>query len=507
MTLRRPLVAAAIAALCILVPIAGGDVGGASPPAAVPARQADPTKRAELEAKVGEQTKVVADLDALLPGLATEAETTTRTVAELERRLGDIAQRLEQVASERIAPARARQELIVALYVNGEPDNVVVADFIRTGTVTNDGLRGEVLFRTAEESARGQLVALDAEATELRTTQTQLGTDLQAAETARATAQAALDDARTRRARAATELQDAKDALKSLLAASQRAPLTGAPEYPLRPAIGVKIDNTPPSRPQVGIANADIVYEQIVEGGITRFLAMFQSTDVARIGPVRSARTTDTGLLGGYNAPLFAFSGGNDGVLAAVRFANLISLTEASAPRAFVRDEGRVAPYNLFTSTEALYAAAGDRGGMAPSQFVFLAPGAPPTGGRPVAGVEIQVGNDTVTYRWNGTGWARETNGRVHEDAVSGQIAPENVVVQFTNYSTSPADAESPDAVTVGSGEAWILTAGQLIVGRWARGTAISPILYTDAAGVSIPITPGRTWVALPRPGTGTVLG
>lgn len=498
--------ALSIAAAVVGAPAVGSTGVAAVRPVAFPA-QNDPAARDALEARSAELTKAIDEVDARLPALAAAAETATATVAGLERELADNAQRAEQLAAERVGPARARQELVVSLYVRGDPDNEIAAEFLRTGELQTDNLRGDVLFRAAEEFARARLAELDASAGRLRTTRADLETRRVAAETTRATAQAVVEDTRARRAQVAADLATVKDQLKALLAASQLAPLTGALDYPLRPVVGVKIDNTPPSRPQVGISNADVVYEEIVEGGITRFLAMFQSREVDRIGPVRSARTTDTGLLGGYNTPLFAFSGGNDGVLAAVRSANLVSLTESSAPRAFVRDEGRSAPYNLFTSTTGLYSAAAGRGGMSPSQFAFRKSGEAPVGGRPVQGVSVQVGSDQVAYRWNGAGWARETNGRVHEDAITGQIAPENVIVQFTNYAISPADADSPDAVTVGSGEAWILTAGQLIVARWARATAIAPILYTDATGVSIPITPGRTWIALPRPGSGTVLG
>ena len=86
------------------------------------------------------------------------------------------------------------------------------------------------------------------------------------------------------------------------------------------------------------------------------------------------------------------------------------------------------------------------------------------------------------------------------------QVAPQNVILQFTNYAVSPADAQSPEAVTVGQGEAWIFSGGQVVVARWARSTASTPIQYTDATGNSIPLAPGRTWIALPRAGSAALL-
>jgi hypothetical protein len=244
-----------------------------------------------------------------------------------------------------------------------------------------------------------------------------------------------------------------------------------------------------------------VVYDIIVEGGITRFLAMYQSQDAARIGPVRSARTSDISIMSGYNRPVFAYSGGNDGVLAAVRVAPMISLTEASSPRAFVRDEGRLAPQNLYTSTSALYSAGSAEAGVPIPQFTFRPAGEPSAQGRPVSVVEVNIGFETVRYEWDGTGWKRFTNGRPTEDTAAGQVAPANVIVQFTNYTTSPADAQSPDALTVGEGAAWVLTDGKVIEARWARSSGTFPVQYLDASNTQIPLTPGQTWVELPQPG------
>jgi hypothetical protein len=124
----------------------------------------------------------------------------------------------------------------------------------------------------------------------------------------------------------------------------------------------------------------------------------------------------------------------------------------------------------------------------------------------PTSGVRVAVGNDAVTYSWNGSGWARTTNGSPHRDAAGDQVAPENVIVMYTNYGVSPADANSPEAVTTGVGDAWVLSGGQVVQGRWARAAEGAAIQYLDTAGNPIPLSPGRTWIALPRPGSGTLL-
>ena len=93
----------------------------------------------------------------------------------------------------------------------------------------------------------------------------------------------------------------------------------------------------------------------------------------------------------------------------------------------------------------------------------------------------------------------RSTDGRVHEDLDGVQISPANVVVAFSNYRQSPADPKSPEVVSVGEGPAWVLTGGKLIKGTWARESATSPYVLKDAAGQVIALTPGRTFLELPR--------
>ena len=163
------------------------------------------------------------------------------------------------------------------------------------------------------------------------------------------------------------------------------APLTGlqltSAAILTRPALAVKIDNHTGARPQVGLHLADIVYEEPVEGGITRFIAIFHSRDASKVGPVRSARLTDLQVLAEYGRPLLAFSGAAGYVLKAVRKANLVSLPHGAYGSIYRRDSSQwVAPHNLFTSTKDLWRVARDRNtSPAPAKFGFGALVAPPT--------------------------------------------------------------------------------------------------------------------------------
>ena len=126
---------------------------------------------------------------------------------------------------------------------------------------------------------------------------------------------------------------------------------------PNRPVLAVKVENTPDAQPLSGLQDADIIYEEVVEGGITRFVSLFQCDEADRIGPVRSVRTTDPKILAPFSEhPLLAFSGGSNGVRNIVEAAGMTTMDEESAPKAFMRDEERVAPHNLYTSTKPLWA-------------------------------------------------------------------------------------------------------------------------------------------------------
>ncbi|MGE3619401.1 MAG: DUF3048 domain-containing protein [Acidimicrobiia bacterium] len=298
-------------------------------------------------------------------------------------------------------------------------------------------------------------------------------------------------------------------------------PLTGepAPDVPAaaQPAVVVKIDNLEPSaRPQVGVNQADVVFEEQVEGGITRFLAVFQSTDQAPVGPVRSARSSDVGIVSMLNRPLMAWSGANDIFAAQIRASNIVDVGYDVAGDLYYRERSRRSPHNLFLSSigEA-WARPHDGSGPPPALFRFRAPGEAPAGLEPVSHVRVTFsqmrGNAPVDYVWDGAGWARTQAGRPHVDADGVQVAPANVVVQFVEYVGADANDKAghplPEAALVGEGEAWVLTAGGMVRGRWVKPTPEDVTQYLDAAGQPIALSPGRTWVALPPPGGAAVLG
>ena len=286
-------------------------------------------------------------------------------------------------------------------------------------------------------------------------------------------------------------------------------PLTGIATraVPDRPALAVKIDNVDAARPQANIDRADVVYEEMVEGRLTRLIAVFHSDLPPVVGPVRSVRTSDIDVLDQLNTPLLAASGANPGVLAVVGASDVVNLNALVAGSAYYRYSGKRAPHNLYLRTAELYQAADGRGGVPPRLFVHRARRTTPVGGATGRGVTIDFGAARIGFAWSGTerGWVRTQNGRVHVTTAGVRLAPENVVVLEIAYGVSSIDAQSPEAHTVGSGRAWIFTAGKMIEGRWNRSRSDVPIAIENLNGDPVGLTPGRTFVELAPTGSVTI--
>lgn len=288
-------------------------------------------------------------------------------------------------------------------------------------------------------------------------------------------------------------------------------PLTGEPlpaDGPLgRPALVVKLNNVDgTSRPQAGLNEADLVFEEKVEGPISRFAAVYHSTEAPDLGPVRSGRSTDIAIVSSLNQPLYAFSGANAVTIQQLRSAPLVDIGYDVEPGAYERRRGRRAPDDVFTSTERLWALTPPGAGPPPQQLVYRAEGDElPAGARPVQGVDYSWGGGgaPVTYRWDDqvAGWARTQGGTAHVDAEGVHVAPPNLIVQKVTYlDTGLVDtsgAPVPEAQLVGEGDAWVLTDGHVVEGRWVRPDADVPTAYETRDGEPIGLTPGRTWIAL----------
>ncbi len=298
------------------------------------------------------------------------------------------------------------------------------------------------------------------------------------------------------------------------------APLTGLaykadPARLRRPALVVKIDNADSgesARPQTGLDVADVVFEEMVEGSVTRFAAVFHSQDSDPVGPIRSGRDTDIEILSALNHPLFAWSGGNAQVVADLRRSPLSDLGYDVVPSAYFRSGTKRAPHNLYSSTSQLFAKA-PAGAKPPTPlFAYRPLRAPAPAKAPIVqSARIVFGGGAasapVGWQWDpATGaFLRSQRGTPHVAASGRRIAAANVVIQYTSYfrngQTDIVGTPVYQAQLVGTGVCDILTAGRRVRGTWAKASATRPTVYKDAAGAVIGLTPGITWVELVQSG------
>ncbi len=277
------------------------------------------------------------------------------------------------------------------------------------------------------------------------------------------------------------------------------APLTGLPGAPAGPAVVVKIDNSSKARPQAGLNAADVVIEEEVEWGITRFAAIFHSEHQA-VGPVRSGRSTDISFLSSLGQPALVYSGANDIFDALLLDQERVRNFSAARNGGYWRQSGRRAPSNLFADTTS-FVGSGDQ---PPAWFAFRAPGVGATG-TATSDVRVNWPSTAVRWQWDGTGWARTQNGSAHVDADGVQVIAANVVVAETAVVDTglgdSAGGNVPEYVWAGSGPVTVFTDGQRIDGTWYRETLGDPAILVASDGTAIELTPGRTWIELVGPG------
>lgn len=281
-------------------------------------------------------------------------------------------------------------------------------------------------------------------------------------------------------------------------------PLTGAPApagaVPSRPALAVKVDNYPAARPQSGLNQADIVFEEPVEGRITRLAAVFQCQSPAQVGDIRSARAPDVPIADLLSHPLLVHAGGISPVISLLESANLVNVDVFTHGSLVEHPSGRSAPYSTYASPAAVWA-------LYPSATTPPAPvftySPAPIGGTPAASVHIPFSstNDT-TWTWEAakSAWALSYAG-VSATVITGDpITTSNVVVMSVGVTYGPWAENNLGGLEVqaqmtGSGPVTVLRSGQQITGTWSRPSLGAPMTLTSATGATIALQPGQSWV------------
>jgi len=275
-------------------------------------------------------------------------------------------------------------------------------------------------------------------------------------------------------------------------------PFTGERIKKLGPVLAVKIDNIVYARPQTGLQSADIVYVIPVEGGLTRFMAVFSSHFPSVIGPVRSARQSDLDLLRQFGKPAFAWSGATPHLVPFIERAPVYDLY-ANLVGGYYRSPNRVAPYNLYANTRTLLSEAPHASKARDIGFRF---GSLPAGGKPTAKYSVKYPAASYTFRWSAKDgrWLTWIDGSPAEATEGGQFGGRTVIIQYTRIATSRFEeygGRPPYAQSVGHGKAVILRNGRAYIVRWSRPNLEAGTTYTLRNGKRMLFQPGQVWVIL----------
>ena len=276
------------------------------------------------------------------------------------------------------------------------------------------------------------------------------------------------------------------------------SPFTGEPVTSLGPVLAVKIDNIVMARPQTGLGRADIVYVLPVEGGLTRFMAIFSSQFPPVIGPVRSAREDDLPLLRQFGHPAFAYSGAQPHLLPVVERAPIVDLYDGLVG-GYYRGNNRVAPYNLYARTSQLLAEAHGASRAHDIGFRF---GPAPSGGMPTAAMTVPYPAASFTFRWSAAlhRWQVWMDGVPAMTTDGGQLSTPTVVVQYTTVGVSHFPewgGPAPFADSTGSGRAVVLRDGKAWQVHWSRPGATAGTTFTTQSGKRMTFERGPVWVLL----------
>jgi hypothetical protein len=276
------------------------------------------------------------------------------------------------------------------------------------------------------------------------------------------------------------------------------------------PSLAAKIDNHEDARPQIGLERTDIVFEELVEGGLTRYVAIWQSDIPDLIGPVRSIRPMDPDILSSFGG-IIAFSGGQEQFVDMMRAAPLYSAIhgQSDTDSTFYRMDGRESPHDVVVKAKELVDQHLDL--TAPSQqFAYsfdAATSSAALGGAPTGSIDLRFSDERFPgWVWNEptATFLRSQEGAPDFDANGNQLSATNVVT-LRVAEEYPYDAEVPMAMLVASGEAWVSSAGKTIHGSWVKDAPTSPIRLVDDLGATIRLAPGNTWVELVPNDQGTV--
>jgi len=285
-------------------------------------------------------------------------------------------------------------------------------------------------------------------------------------------------------------------------------PLTGVASDELvnRPALAVKIENSREARPQTGLEAADVVWEEVVEGGVTRYIAVYHSQQPEVVGPIRSVRPMDAHIV----APLvglMVFSGGQPPFVDAVAASGLQVVSNDRGDAGFARSSDRRAPHNVYGTLAEFTAQADAEHLNSPAeQFAFASDveSASTAAGTPAANLSLRMsGYSSPSWAWDeASGRYLRSEGTTPAVSVTGeQLGATSVVVLsvdiFNTEFVDPAGTPVPETQVIGTGEALVVSGGKSVPATWSKESSSAPTTLTGADGQPVRLAPGNTWVEL----------
>ncbi len=283
------------------------------------------------------------------------------------------------------------------------------------------------------------------------------------------------------------------------------SPYTGTPVDEVFPVpFCILIENHPSARPQSGLAAAELVYEVPVEGGYTRFLAIYASPHAGEIGPVRSSRPYFAHLIKEHGG-IMAHCGYSIHTEEVLKKIKLKYIDERFNPPYYRREKSRKMPHNLYTTLEKLLQGAEDKGFLNDQEktiqplFGFSDP-SDLKEGEWARKIEIKFSStDCVEYRWNApnsNSYTRYLNGKLFLDADTEEgITVDNILVQFVRTRTFTSEGHQ-DITLVGEGKGFLFSGGIVEEINWKKDDERSRTVFRGENGEFI-LSPGKTWIHL----------
>jgi hypothetical protein len=281
-----------------------------------------------------------------------------------------------------------------------------------------------------------------------------------------------------------------------------------------RPAVAVKIENSQVAYPLSGLEDAEVVFEELVEGGVTRFMAVYHCTDSEKAGPVRSARAVDPAIMTPITR-ILAYSGQNGPVLKALEAAEIVRLNEDEADGGLQRipREGYSSEHTLYADTKILRKIGQKEYSDPPSDDIFEF-GDINDGAKKAVSITINFNpSNTIRYEWSSDRWLRFEGDTEFVMESGDQLAVDNVLIEEhqVDLSDTIVDVNGTPSTEIadptGSGRAVLFRDGKAIVGTWSRESLESSVVFKTKSGDTMQLTPGNVWIELVPSDKGEVKG